>query len=413
MVGIGTRADCRALLLALATLLTACAVTPMPPTPTPATSTPAQPAATPQAISGATVRYERIAHDALPSTIDADWVAAWPAIMQSCTALAQRAAWKQTCRDAGAVDAASAAAVRSFVSRNFDVYRLRAQSADSKELRDAGLATGYYEPLLNGSRKATNRYRVPLYRVPSDLVVVDLAAAVPEVAGLRLRGRLHGQRLVPYYTRGEIASSNHLRGQELLWVDDPIEAFFLQVQGSGRVRLDDGSVLRVGYADHNGHPYRSIGRWLVDQGELSLDQASMQGIKAWAALHPQRLNELLAQNPSFVFFRELPIGDVAQGPKGALGVPLTAGVSVAADTRFVPLGAPLLLASSDPVSGAKFVRPMVVQDAGAAIRGPLRFDLFWGFGSEAGDKAGRQRHEVAAWLFTPRGVSPESLLIAP
>jgi membrane-bound lytic murein transglycosylase A len=267
--------------------------------------------------------------------------------------------------------------------------------------------------LLNGSRKATNRYRVPLYRVPNDLVVVDLVAAVPEVAGLRLRGRLHGQRLVPYYTRGEITSSNHLRGQELLWVDDPIDAFFLHVQGSGRVRLDDGSVLRVGYADHNGHPYRSIGRWLVDQGELSLDQASMQGIKAWAALHPQRLNELLAQNPSFVFFRELPMGDAAQGPRGALGVPLTAGVSVAADPRFVPLGAPLLLASSDPVSGAKFVRPMVVQDAGAAIRGPLRFDLFWGFGSEAGDKAGRQRHEVAAWLFTPRGVSPESLLSAP
>ena len=420
----GWRADCRSARLAergiaallLASLLAACAATPAPiavPSSPAAPVVPAKPPQPAQPMSEASARYERAAHDALPATVDADWLAAWPAILRSCSALAQRAAWKQTCQDAASVNATSAAAVRSFISRTFDVYRVRAQPADAKEPRETGLITGYYEPLLSGSRKASGRYRVPLYRVPSDLIAVDLGAAVPEVAGLRLRGRLQGQRLVPYYTRGEITSSSHLRGQELLWVDDPIDAFFLQVQGSGRVRLDDGGVVRVGYAEHNGHPYRSIGRWLIDQGELSADQASMQGIKAWAALHPQRLNELLAQNPSFVFFRELPLGDAAQGPKGALGVPLTAGVSVAVDARFIPMGAPLLLASTDSISGAKVVRPMVAQDTGTAIRGPLRFDLFWGFGSDAGEKAGRQRQEVAAWLLTPRGVSPESLLAAP
>ena len=201
-----------------------------------------------------------------------------------------------------------------------------------------------------------------------------------------------------------------MAGQELLWVDDSIEAFFLQIQGSGRVQFDDGTTVRVGYGDQNGHPYRSLGRWLVDQGQLTIDQASMQGIKEWAQRNPARLKEALNHNSSFVFFRELPLGNASAGPVGALGVALTPGYSLAADARFIPLGAPLVLATTDPGSQAPLVRPMMAQDTGGAIRGPLRFDFFWGFGAAAGERAGRQKYEGQAWVLVPKGASLESLL---
>jgi membrane-bound lytic murein transglycosylase A len=358
-------------------------------------------------------RYERVAFTSLPAVADADWIAAWPAFLQSCQALGSIATWKEPCNRAAAIDRRSAAAIRSFFASTFDAYRIRSVAppdARENDIRDSGLVTGYYEPLLRGSRKASSKYRVPIYGVPNDLVAVDLSTLYPELAGLRLRGKLQGRKLVPYASRGEINATNALKGQEILWVDDPIDAFFLHVQGSGRVQLEDGRIARLGYGDSNGHPYRSIGRWLVEQGELTMDQASMQGIKAWAALNPQRLPRLLEQNPSFVFFRELPLGDPSAGPKGALGVPLTPHASLAVDPRFIPLGVPVLLSSRDPASGTAFTRPMMAQDTGTAIRGPLRFDYFWGFGAEAGEKAGRQKHEGSAWMLAPKGVSPDALL---
>jgi len=374
---------------------------------------PVAPQAVPPTRPDAVARYDRVPFTSLPAAADADWIAAWPAFLQSCQALQANAAWKGPCARAAAVDRRTAAAIRRFFASAFDAYRIRAVApaeARNGEVSDSGMVTGYYEPLLRGSRKASSRYRVPIYRVPDDLVAVDLASVYPDLAGLRLRGKLQGRKLVPYASRGEIDASNVLKGQELLWVDDPIDAFFLHVQGSGRVQMDDGKVVRLGYGDSNGHPYRSIGRWLVDQGELTIDQASMQGIKAWAALNPQRLARLLEQNPSFVFFRELPLGDPTTGPKGALNVPLTPHASLAVDTRFIPLGVPILLRSTDPATGAPFVRPMMAQDTGSAIRGPLRFDYFWGFGAEAGEKAGRQKHEGSAWMLAPQGVAPEALL---
>lgn len=391
----------------------AIAPAPSPAAPRPPAAVAVAPQSVPPTRPDAVARYDRVAFAALPSASDSDWLAAWPAFLQSCEALASGAAWKQPCARARTVDGRSAAAVRAFFASGFDAYRVRAVAppeAKDGEVRDSGLVTGYYEPLLRGSRKPSQKYRVPLYRVPDDLIAVDLSTAYPEVAGLRLRGRLQGKRIVPYPTRAEITATNALKGQELLWVDDPIDAFFLQVQGSGRVQLDDGTMARLGYGDTNGHPYRSIGRWLVEQRELTLDQASMQGIKAWAARNPQRLKQLLDQNPSFVFFREVPLGDPATGPKGALGVPLTPHASLAVDARFIPLGAPVLLSSTDPETRTSFVRPMMAQDTGTAIRGPLRFDYFWGFGAGAGEKAGRQKHEGSAWVLTPKGVAPEALL---
>lgn len=370
-------------------------------------------AAAPALQSETRASYERIPFNALPAVSLSDWAAAWPAFLNSCSALARRDAWREVCAQTLAVDARDASAVRDFFAARFDVYRVASRQIESNaeaEPGTSGLVTGYYEPLLRGSRVRSDKYPVPIYRVPDDLIVVDLASVYPELANMRLRGKLQGRRIVPYATRGEITETNTLAGQELLWVDDSIEAFFLQIQGSGRVQFDDGTTVRVGYGDQNGHPYRSLGRWLVDQGQLTIDQASMQGIKDWAQRNPARLKEALNHNSSFVFFRELPLGNASAGPVGALGVALTPGYSLAADARFIPLGAPLVLATTDPNSQAPLVRPMMAQDTGGAIRGPLRFDFFWGFGAAAGERAGRQKYEGQAWVLVPKGTTPESLL---
>jgi membrane-bound lytic murein transglycosylase A len=404
----------RALALLAALALAGCAgVPPPPPKPPPAPQV--------KTITGA--RYEPIEFAQLPALADTDVRAAWPALLASCGAFERqaepRARWAPLC--AAAAGARDAAAMRRALGAHLDAYRvlLETREAGNGEARllessDRGRLTGYYEPLLAGSRTPSARFSVPLYRVPDDLLIVDLGSLYPELAGKRVRGRIatdeRGRRVVPYWSRGEIEGGARLRGQELLWVDDAIEAFFLHVQGSGRVRLPDGSVVRVGYADSNGHPYRSIGAWLIERGALTWEQASMQGIAAWARANPQRVRELLDANPSYVFFRELPLGDPNAGPLGALGVALTAGVSVAADPQFVPAGAPLVIRSEHPVSGAPLVRLVLAQDTGGAIRGPLRFDLFWGTGRAAGELAGRQRHDVQAWLLVPKGVRPEQLL---
>jgi membrane-bound lytic murein transglycosylase A len=389
--------------IALAVLLVAgCAVRPVPAPPPPV----------PPKIETA-ARYDRVDFEALPATTDGDWIASWPAFLQSCRVLGRRDAWREVCAQTLGVDGLSAESVRQYFGHQFDVYRIverRLQNGKETETRPSGVVTGYYEPMLRGSRERSDKYSVPLYRVPDDLLVVDLAGVYPELASMRLRGKLQGRRVVPYPARSEITDANPLAGSELVWVDDPIEAFFLQIQGSGRVQFESGDMVRVGYGDQNGHPYRSIGRWLVEQGEMTLDQASMQGIKAWTERNPARLKELLDRNPSYVFFRELPLGDPKAGPVGALGVALTPGYSLAADTRYVPLGSPVLLATTEPASGAALTRPMFVQDTGGAIRGPLRFDFFWGYGAEAGGRAGRQRTEGSAWVLVPKGANPETLL---
>ncbi|MGY8817619.1 MAG: MltA domain-containing protein, partial [Pseudomonadales bacterium] len=205
-----------------------------------------------------------------------------------------------------------------------------------------GLITGYYQPLLKGSRKKTGKHQVPLYAPPSDLVIVDLSEIYPDLKYKRLRGRLEGNKLIPYLTREEISENAYpLKGQELLWVNDPVEAFFLEIQGSGVIAFEDGSRTQVGYADQNGHPYRSMGRELIHKGELSRHKVSMQSIKAWAKKNKAKLQKFMNANPSVVFFRELPPG--LPGPIGALGVPITAERSVAVDRRFIPLGAPIVL----------------------------------------------------------------------
>jgi membrane-bound lytic murein transglycosylase A len=325
----------------------------------------------------------------------------WPALRQTCSAIGQRAAWREVCAAAAELGATpSDRRVRSFFEKHFVPWRT-VNPDGSRE----GLVTGYYEPVIAGSRRPSATHRWPVHAPPSDMISVELAGQQPELRHMRLRGRLVGNRLVPYWTRGEIAQMGEtFPARVLFWAADPIDLFFLQVQGSGQMQLDDGSRVRIGYADQNGHPYASIGRWLVERGELELDRASMQGIRQWAQDNPQRLDELLHANPSYVFFRELPLA--GDGPVGALGVPLTPGRSIAADPRFVPLGAPVFLDTTHPLSERPLRRLMMAQDTGSAIRGAVRADFYWGSGVEAGEQAGRMRQQGQMWVLLPKGMKP-------
>jgi membrane-bound lytic murein transglycosylase A len=300
------------------------------------------------------------------------------------------------------------AAIRAFLEVSLAPWRIT-----SSDGSDTGRVTGYYEPLIAGSLTRAAPYTTPIYAPPDDLLTVDLASLYPELTGKRVRGRLDGRRVVPYWTRADIdAGRADTRGRALAWVADPVDAFFLQIQGSGRIRLDDGTMLRVGYADQNGQPYRSIARVLIDRGEMTADQASMQSIRAWGRAHADELPALLEANPSYVFFRLVPppapgsLDAMIDGPIGSLGVPLLAGRTVAVDRRSIPLGTPVWLATTDPLSGEPLRRLVLAQDTGGAISGPLRIDLFWGFGDEAGAHAGAMREDGALWLLWPKSATP-------
>jgi membrane-bound lytic murein transglycosylase A len=344
----------------------------------------------------------------LPAWASDDPLPAFEAFRASCGTLAQRPLWRATCAAAQAMkvgsgstaEAAASAAARAWFEAQFRPWALTNPDG-SRE----GLITGYYEPVVRGSREKMAPYLTPVFGPPADLIVVELDALYPELKHLRLRGRIEGRKLVPYFDRADWTAIEAQRaGDALLWVADPIDFLFLQVQGSGQVVFDNGSRVRIGYADQNGHPYRSIGKWLIDQGELPAHAASMQGIKAWAVARPQRLQELLNANPSLVFFRELPA--TGSGPPGALGVPLTPERSLAVDPRHVALGAPVWLVTSQPNSEQALTRLMLAQDTGGAIRGPVRADFYWGSGAAAGNQAGRMKQRGAMWVLLPRGHEP-------
>ncbi len=318
----------------------------------------------------------------------------------ACRSLGRQAAWSSAC---AATQNADAADLRTWFEGTFQPWQLA--NPDGSR---SGLVTGYYEPLLKGSRRKSKAYAVPVFGAPDDLITVDLGELYPELKSMRLRGRLDpsGRKLVPYYSRAEWSKQETRRSERaLLWVDDPIDFFFLQVQGSGQVQLDDGSRVRVGYADQNGHPYRSIGKWLLDQGELKPGQASMQGIKTWVRTHPLRMQELLNANPSVVFFRELPVE--GSGPPGALGLPMIPERGIAVDPRVTTLGTPVWLSTTRPLSEVPLNRLMLAMDTGGAIRGPVRADFYWGSGGDAGDLAGRMQQKGQMWALLPKGYIPK------
>lgn len=332
-----------------------------------------------------------------------DLAPALGALLESCKA-SKSGLPAELCADAAKLVGTGNPRLQQFFESRFVPHQV--VNADGTR---EGLITGYYEPLLKGSRKRSKANAWPLYGVPDDLLTIELGDQFPDLKGARVRGRLDGRKVVPYWTREEIAQREKQNGQfsrdVLFWLADPIEAFFLQVQGSGRIDLDDGTRVRVAYADQNGHPYRSIGRWLVDKGELKVEQASLEGIRNWVRANPSRLDELLNANPSYVFFREAPTKPGVPkdaGPAGTLGVPLTPGRSLAVDPRAIPLGAPVWLATTHPTTGKPLQRLMNAQDTGGAIKGGVRADFFWGFGAEAGAQAGRMRPSGRLWVLLPR-----------
>ncbi|HRC26909.1 MAG TPA: murein transglycosylase A [Alphaproteobacteria bacterium] len=344
----------------------------------------------------------------LPGWVADDHAAALEALRRSCgRILKKRDAsapvgpvggriedWQPLCRAA----AGPVPDARPFFERWFTPY-----AASANGVRE-GLFTGYYESTLRGSRVRTPVYRYPLHRRPGDLVTVDLGEFRPALKGQRIAGRVVQGALKPYETRAQIVSGNwphRADSDALVWLDDPVDAFFVQIQGSGRVALADGGTMQIGYAGQNGHPYYAVGRDLVQRGILGKEEVSMDSIRKWVLDNPDQAADFLNKNPSYVFFREMP---ETAGPEGAEGVTLTPGRSLAVDRTKIPYGAPVWLDADPPKAGERPIRRlMVAQDTGGAIRGAVRGDVFWGRGERAQALAGPMKSRGRMWILLPNG----------
>ena len=350
----------------------------------------------PRAAFPAQVEYVAARWTDLPGWETDSMLQAWPAFLSSCR-VHTRTDWNEICAAAGAqLVAASDGEIRAFFVSRFQPLRIIHTGRRDGERRPGhGPADRLLRgPQLRGSRMPGAGFDTPLYSPPDDLLTVDLGAIIPELKGKRVRGRLVGKTVVPYYAREQLAADPALHGHEIVWLDSALDAFLLEIQGSGRIQLEDGTVIRIGYADQNGQPYRSIGRYLVNQQELTVAQASMPGIRAWLAAHPDRLHEVLDSNPSVVFFQEQPLGDPALGPRGAQGIALTPGRSIAVDPTYIPLGSPVYLGTS----GATTLQRLVVaQDTGGASSGAPRADVLGGSGAAAASSAGHLRAQVTLY----------------
>jgi membrane-bound lytic murein transglycosylase A len=334
---------------------------------------------------------------AIESSFESDNVLlTWTAWLRSCSVLKQKDTWKKVCDLADDIKEPSDENIKNYFKKYFNLY-----SATNIDGSDTGTITGYYQPILKGSKVKTSHYKVPLYTTPKDLITVDLSDVYPELKSKRLRGKLAGNKLIPYLSRAEIdGQGSPLAGNEIVWVEDPVEAFFLEIQGSGIIQFDNGEAMQIGYADQNGYPFKAIGSTLVQKKEITMAEASMEGIKNWARKNITKLREFLNMNASYVFFRKLP--NDLPGPIGALGVSIEAERSVAIDPKFIPLGAPVFLSTTQPNTSEPLERLMVAQDTGGAIRGGVRADFYWGSGDEAGRKAGSMKQQGKIWTLLPR-----------
>lgn len=367
-------------------LLAACSTTPLPPAPvvTPpapgtAPAVEAPPASAPVQLKERS-RWVQAAWSDLPGWSEDSTLAAWPALLRSCSKPAP--GWANACASALATDPQDEIALRAWFREQLQPWRV-----ESLDGQPEGLVTGYFEPLLQATRRPQGAFRIPLHAVPPDL----------------------SQRK-PFFTRaqieGDAAVKARLKPLELAYTDDALEALVLHIQGSGRVQMrePDGQtrLLRMAFAGHNDQPYQSIGRYLIDKGELRPGEASWPQIRDWARRNPSRLNELLWANPRYVFFREEALPDPELGPKGAQGVPLTPGRSIAVDKASIPYGTLVWLDTSEPLSSTPLRRLVVAQDTGSAIVGAVRADFFWGWGPEAEAQAGRMKQPLRLWVLWPR-----------
>ena len=354
--------------------------------PTPAEPTAPAPAPSPQPLGS------------LPGFMDDPLDGLRTALAQQCAMTKPPAQWPELCNSLPQAAVTTPGLLRRWLAERFVAKELVDEQAP------AGLVTGYYEPLLTGSLAKERPDQVPLRGRPADLLTIDLAEVEPRLKGMRLRGRLVGQRVVPYYSREEIGRGEATAPAPVLaWADSAVDAFFLEIQGSGRVQLRDGSMMRIGYADQNGHPYRAIGKTLIDRGSLNRDEVTAPAIRRWLKENPASAGDVMHTNPSLVFFRPLPpLTDQTLGPPGALGVALTPLRSIAVDRQHIPLGSLVYLETTHPVTGQPMNRLMVAQDTGGAIRGVKRADVFWGFGADAAQAAGMMKAPARMWVLQPR-----------
>lgn len=363
-----------------------------PPAPPPVEEKPSKPALP---------LWEKSSFGQLPNWNQANHGAFLSAFSEQCNTLTKR---KNT--PVGLMEACKMATAplaqppKALLESNFEVWQF--QQEDGKK---EGLLTGYYEPLLSGSRKKQGPYTVPLYGVPKDLITVKLDEQYPELKGKRIRGRIQGNTLVPYYDRAQWEQQvGPKQGEVLVWVNDKLDAFLLQVQGSGRVSLPDGSVIRLNYADQNGHPYRAIANTLIARGQLKPAESGIPAIRAWAEKNAKDVDAVLNSNPSVVFFQENKVLRPEQGPLGGLGLPLKDGLSLAIDRAFVPYGTMLWIDSTNPITKQPLQQGMLAQDTGGAIRGRIRGDYYWGTGAQAGQAAGTTKQTLKMWMIWPKGV---------
>tara|TARA_B100000686_G_C16792844_1_gene980020 strand:+ start:402 stop:1472 length:1071 start_codon:yes stop_codon:yes gene_type:complete len=322
------------------------------------------------------------------------------ALINSCPVLEKKGTkpfgdrmdWKIICRNAKSTPKGNSKKARIFFELSFELKAVQTANGST------GLITGYYEPLLRGSLKRSPLFNVPIYSHPNDLLIVDLGKFKSDLKGKKIFGRIHKGTLSPYYDRSEI-ERGMLAGKnlEIVWLDSLVDAFFLHIQGSGRILLNNGNIIRVGYAGSNGHSYSSIGKRLILDGEIRRSEMSMQTIKRWMKKNADKASALMHKNKSFIFFKEIN----GPGPIGALGVPLTPLRSIAVDKNMFPLGLPIWLETTRP-DGIPFNRLMVAQDTGSAILGAVRADIFWGFGSKAEDLAGKMKSSGRYFLLVPR-----------
>lgn len=366
-----------------------------------------EPAPLPQEPVAADLVLQPLAFESLPGWDRDDHAAALATFRISCDTLERKdpaaamggdgsfgtvADWLGACT---ATRQTAPGDARAFFESWFRPWRATA-SGDA-----AGLFTGYYEPLLNASVVPDARYRFPIYGKPDDMLVIDLGTFSSEFEGRTITGRLAQGTLLPYHDRAGIDDGAlQGRGLEIAWTDDPVALFFLHIQGSGRLAMNDGRELRVGYDGQNGHGYYAIGRELVAMGELTKDEVSLQSIRDWLKANPSRADAVMETNPSYVFFRVLD----GPGPIGGQGVPLTAGRSLAIDHRMIAYGTPVWLDTTLP-DGTPWQRLMVAQDTGGAIRGPVRGDIFFGTGQEAEWFAGHMKGQGGYAVLLPGAVS--------
>ncbi len=359
--------------------------------------------------SDAALLLKQMKFEDVPGWAGADHSLILPAFLKSCSAVAKKpldanmgpdprmgkiSDWVEICSDAEKIRPGNKVEVDFFFQSRFVPYLA------SNNQNVEGLFTGYYEPELEGRWGPEGNFSIPIYSRPNDLVAANLGEFDDEFRGRQIAGRIVQNKLIPYNSRREINNGAlQGRGLEILWVNDPVTLFFLHVQGSGRVRMADGSTVRIGYAGRNGRPYTSIGKELVSMGVMPLKDVTAPAIMNWLRTNPNDGQRLMEKNESFVFFRVVD-GD---GSLGAQGVPLTPGRSMAVDRKFIPYGVPIWLNTTDPLDPKLPLRRlMVAQDTGSAIKGPVRGDVFWGFGVEAAERAGVMKSRGQYYLILPR-----------